>query len=97
MKSILKITDYDAKLRLLKDFEEKITTTNKDNYECIAQMFLFHVYYLVMQGKNITAFENLKNVVKIISVNSEDRPIFTSIIIGTDTSCHQFQKRCVWP
>ena len=79
MNAILKPTDYDAKLRLLKDLEDKITTANKDNYECLAQIFLFQVYYLALQGNNIPAFDYSKKVVKIISGNFEDRPIFEII------------------
>ena len=79
MNSILKPTDYHAKLRLLKDLEEKISTTNKDNYECLAQMFLFHVYCLMLLDNNIPSFDYSKKAVKIISGKVKDRSIFEII------------------
>lgn len=79
MKAILQPWDIEGKLRMLKDIEDKITQTSRENSDCLIQMFLFQVYYLSLQGNNIPAFDYSKKVIKIISGNYEEQGLYELI------------------
>ena len=66
----------EYKIRVIKEIEEKITASSKENFECLFQIHLFAIYYLSRLGSNIEAIEYSKKMFKILTGNFEAKVPF---------------------
>ena len=71
--------DYESKIRILKEFEEKVSGNTKESQETLIQLSLFQVYYLSELGNNIEAYEYSKKIAKAVTGNFDDRLAYNMI------------------
>lgn len=68
--------EIESRIRTVKEIEEKITASSKENLENLYQLYLFAIYYLSRLGSNIEAIEYSKKMLKLIAGNFEGRKAF---------------------
>ena len=74
--AILDPTNYESKLNILRDFESKISVMSKQTDELIPQIYVFQVYCYSIIGNNISAYDISKKLMKIISGNFDESPLY---------------------
>lgn len=88
-----------SKLKVFKDLEDKMTSSSRDNYGCLLQLYLFQTYYLALEGSYIPAFEYSKKVHKVITGNYEDRLVYdiiaqiAPILAGFNTDSDEYSGK----
>ena len=68
--------ELDFMIKVLRDLEDKIVASSKDNFEVVIQIYLLIAFFKNVQGNHVAVFEYSRKITKVMVGQSEENLMY---------------------